>query len=260
MINLIVFVNDEKTNLRKTLLSILLQSVLKEVNVLIVYKNVDLQENFNNVVSLFIDKLNIENLIISDFDILNKIYSNSKYLMIMKDNEFFYDAFSIENLLKCFVEETDNDFVYSNLVTINNTTYENVDNYYSSVSGKLFNLNFFRQYNLNLLELIESEFVFMSKCFLYSKNNYFVDSIVLIVEEEKDLILDVVNEYVVDTIFVYNELVGKVTDEKIKEYINWVFCYLCDLRQKWIKYISLSEFGKIIYPLESIYRNLFNEV
>ena len=62
------------------------------------------------------------------------------------------------------------------------------------------------------------------------------------------------------TIFVYNELVGKVTDEKIKEYINWVFCYLCDLRQKWIKYISLSEFGKIIYPLESIYRNLFNEV
>ena len=60
MISLIIPIKNKKSNLKKSLMSVLLQVCNKDINIIVVFKSQELKNYYNNIISLFDNKLKIK--------------------------------------------------------------------------------------------------------------------------------------------------------------------------------------------------------
>lgn len=263
MISLIIPIKNKKSNLKKSLMSVLLQVCNKDINIIVVFKSQELKNYYNNIISLFDNKLKIKVIIKNNLLMQSALnLCDNKYVMFLKENDFFYDAFSVDSLIKCIVNN-EYDFVYGNSVILNEDySYSSVDNEYLLLTGKLFSIDYLSNNNNICIDNENSDYNidFVSKCFLLSSNYLYVDSIVCVNNSFDYSIvnnLEVIVNSAIDIYYLFN---GKIQTILIKNYINNFINYIYKIFINNMHIVSLSDFNRIIVPLEKVCKELFIEV
>lgn len=251
MIDLFVFVEEKNLNIKKLLISILLQSCSDKIKLSFCFKNKELLEFYNEDVNYFNNKLDI-NVVDNIKGFISIIKSD--YVFCMNANSYFYDAFSLECLYK-EIKNNDYDFVYGNYVFIDDLfKYDSISNVYIDYFGKLFNSKIF----INNFSF-DNEDLFMGEMFLKFNNCLYIDSIVF-VEPKVENMVKFVERIVNTTINAYNFYGNLYEKEKLLDFVDDNYQFLLNLYLKNTNMLLLDEFVSLITPLDSILKLNMKEV
>lgn len=262
MISVIVPVKKDNYNLKKILLSILLQNCIEKIEAILVFNSENTMNYYENEIKLFSEKLKL-NCYVAENENLRQYglkMCKTKYVTFLRINDFFYDAFSINCLVKKMYDQQ-YDFVFGEYVEMSgNNDYSNINNCYLSACGKLFSTSYLKKNNILITDDGDFDFDFVSKCFLLTKKYVHVDDIICVNNSfESDIfsnIKDLVNKVVEN----YNLYEDKINRDELNNYVFYNFDYINGLFVRNIFRISFDEFQKVITPLEKLYRKLIEEV
>lgn len=260
MIDVIVPIYDTECNLKKLLLSILLQTINDKINVFLVFNSYDLLEKYERVAEIYFGKISITMIANENDDVSLKQCgfdnSTSEFVMFLNENDFFYDAFSVENAYKKIVD-SGTDIVCGKMVcVVNNSVFEEVNNIYMSCVSKIFNRDFVKNNNIKFSEDLFIDCYFVGQAILLAENICIEDFTIAVYGTDfKKSFLEEVELFVLDTISIEKSIKSKIDTNLMKTFISDILKILYNNYSLNLGYVDSFQFLKIIEPLELLYKD-----
>ncbi len=236
MIDLIIPITNKCPNLKQTLLSIMLQSIKDNLNIVIVTNNIN---KHKDTIELFKSKLNISYLETkANLKEYALSHTNNEYVMFLDENTYLYDAFSLSTLYNHLLNDN-TDFIVGNTVNLIDNNYYNTFNIYETSNNKLFT----RQYLSNIE--YTNEIQFTTKLYLYNNGYSYSDSITSVNINTKEILDKKIIKNIITTL---EDLSSNIDKNIIKEYLLNI---IRNTNDKWLN--SNQNYSSILSYLEKVY-------
>ena len=255
MIDIIIPAYNAHKTIRNTLFSILMQSMVKNINVFVIddcskkdYKEeYDFFKNKMNI-HLYRLKKNSGPGVARQFGIDK---SDSKYIMFIDSDDVFYDCYSVENIYKV-ITKNDYDAVSSNMVEKNGKELYNYFVGFDTLHSKIYKRDFIKKNNIIFPDSYNSEDLAFNNLVLMNKPKIgYCDDIVYVYRRSPDSLTTTKDYWSEKHIKYYSENLlwtikvakkNRIDDDKIGEvlvssfaYLYYYFCY--SMNDKTIEYI-----------------------
>lgn len=262
MVSIIISVKNNMCNLKKTLISVLLQNCIEKVKIILVFNDNKTKKCYDDLINIFSEKISLDCLVADNKNLrqFGLDRCKTKYVIFLKANDFFYDAFSVDCLFK-EIDQKKSNFAFGEYVELNgNYGYSNINNYYLSINGKIFLVDFLKKKKSEITDDNDFDVEFVGKTFLSTDKHCHIDNIVCVNNSFETDVLSNIKNIVDKTIEVYNLYADKLNKVELSKYVFYNFNYLNSLFVHNLFYITFEDFQKIITPLETLYRQLVKEV
>lgn len=269
MIDVIIPAYNAQNTIEKTLLSINMQTIKEKVKVYIINDNS--LDNYDEIYNQFKEKINItlinlcENKGPGNARNVGLNNSSSKYILFLDSDDELYNSLSLELLLNSI---KDNDLCVGGVIIEDeNYKHEFINNYSSTLHGKLYKREFIMNNNLlfnnsyrsednsfhNLLLMLNPKITFVNEpVYFYKYNSNSLTDV------EKDLLI---NDYNFNVSWLVNELERrKVNIDIISNYVYKSYIYNYFIYNNCLKVDTLIDNVRTtILPLLNKYEKYLDE-
>ena len=259
MIDLIIPIKTGSCDLRKILLSVLVQTIHHEIKVILVFSDESLLKKNRSEIHLFSQKLNINSVVCDDDSFSLKQFgfnmSNSSFVMFLNENDFLYDAFSVENAYKK-MEDENIDVVCGKEEFPVNGDFLEIDNIYMSSISKMFRRSFLYENGIFFDSDKSNDCYFVGSAILLSTNIAVEDFIVAVYRTGlNETFLSDAEVFVSDTIKIIEKVSSKIDNELMKTFVSDILKNLYNNYSSNLGFVDSLDFFKLVQPLELIYKN-----
>ena len=243
MIDIIIPITNKCPNLKQTLLSLLLQSIKDNLNIIIL--STKQQKKHKELIDLFSSKLKItyivdNNKTLDELKNYSLSITNNEYIIFIDENTYLYDAFSINNLYSQLINDN-TEFIIGNTVNLENNNYINTFSIYDNSNNKIYKKEYLNKHNINY----ENDLLFTIKTYLYSTIYSYSDSITSVNINNKEILDKKIIKNIIETI---KQLPSPIDKNSIKEFINRI---TKNTTEKWLN--SNTQYSNILKELEKLY-------